>query len=281
MCKAANNMLFHWIFHGVVQEPKPVQSKQGEPAALWLLQESSDTKSNPTVPLTSLGKTISLSESQCSYLQNGIVKAFSLGSLWKHKGFSHGARHLIRRLPCSTGPLWAWLHSQVEPPVQSWREFGDYSISLSSEARNFSGIKTSHSLAGDSLPWKVVSFIVCYQFDSNTESKFVFIVYLLFFLEQAYVSGRFNDLFVVVILFSDCFPSVISPTSPVPVKDFPTAFGFSVKDSCHFGFLFPLNLQLIPWASLWSSWNRKDPKIFRQKSCIILGFLARKKGGGG
>lgn len=37
MCKAANNMLFHWIFHGVVQEPKPVQSKQGEPAVLWLL----------------------------------------------------------------------------------------------------------------------------------------------------------------------------------------------------------------------------------------------------
>lgn len=139
---------------------------------------------------------------------------------------------------------------------------------LSSEARNFSSIQPFHSPAGGYLPWKVVSFIVGYEFDPNAESKFVFIIYLLFFLEQDCVSGRFNDLFVIINLFSDCFPSVISPTSLVPVKDSLTAFGFSVQDS------FFLNVPLVPWVSLWLFWYRKNPKIFRQISCIILGLLA-------
>lgn len=148
----------------------------------------------------------------------------------------------IKASPAGPGTCWELFHWYWSSPSHGFvhrrhhlsraeRKLEIIKSLLSSEARNFSSIKPFHSPAGGSLPWKVVSFIVGYKFDSNAESKFVFIIYLLFFLEQDCVSGRFNDLFVVINLFSDCFPSVISPISPGPVKDFPTAFGVSVPDS--------------------------------------------------
>ena len=223
-----------------------------------------------------LRKTISLSKPQFCHLQNGI-KAHSLKSLWKPKGFSPSTWWQIGKLFQGTCPLSHGFIHRENHLVRTEKNLEIIKSLLSSEARNFSSIKPFLSLAGGSLPWKVLRFVVGYKFDSNAKSKFVFIIYLLFFLEQDCISGRFNDLFVIINLLSDCFPSVISPTS-VPVKDFPTAFGFSVPDSWVF-FVFVFNLQFVPWVSLWSLWYGKDPKIFRQISCIILGLLSRKNSG--
>lgn len=224
-----------------------------------------------------LRKTISLSKPQFCHLQNGI-KAHSLKSLWKPKGFSPSTWWQIGKLFQGTCPLSHGFIHRENRLVRTEKNLEIIKSLLSSEARNFSSIKPFLSLAGGSLPWKVLRFVVGYKFDSNAKSKFVFIIYLLFFLEQDCISGRFNDLFVIINLLSDCFPSVISPTSLFLWRIFPLPL-VSQYQIVGLFFVFVFNLQFFPWVSLWSLWYGKDPKIFRQISCIILGLLSRKNSG--